>query len=80
VDYIKNLTRKYRGNPHARRVPATYTWIHAKSGELEPHKRDRLLAGAPIEDTFPDYDAASDDDACLLSQKVRKGVALALQV
>lgn len=79
INYLKNLTRKYKGNPHSRRVPATYSWIQAKSGELQVHERDRLLAGAPIEDVFPEYDASDDEDACLLTEKIGKGTALALQ-
>lgn len=79
TDFLRNLTRKYKCHPKARRVSATLTWIQAKANKLQAHQRDRLIAGAPIEEAFPNYDPDSDDDACLLTEKNGRGVDIALK-
>jgi len=80
INYLRELTCKSAGHPHARRVPVTKTWIQAKFHEITNLKRDRLLAGQVVEDVFPDYDQRKDRDGCLQLSKFAKGSELAIQV
>jgi hypothetical protein len=80
INYLRDLTSKSSGHPHARRVPVTNTWIQAKFHEIPNLRRDRLLAGHVVEDAFPDYDQSKDRGGCLQLSKFAKGSVLAIQV
>jgi hypothetical protein len=38
------------------------------------------MAGAPIEDAFPNYNTKADDDGCFLTEDIKSGADLSLKV